>query len=222
MGEGKAFTPFFLQGSTSLPQPRPPQGGLFKIRHGVKRAPMSVRNQDGKVGRTIRGQLALSLPLWGRWAGGLRAGPRPGQGPGWGEQIQAPGAPVRPWGGLAQSARCPPLFGGQARWRPGLLIPFTRCSYSPLKPWVRCPGISGGFLDTFLTPKKYRPPAFEWGIEAFGVGNGWRQRRVRFHLIRLGLRPIHLPLKGKALGGPRLAGAQGRLLPRPLFSCPVH
>ena len=66
---------FFLQGSTSLPQHARRKAGFFKSRPGVKRAPMSARNQDGIVGRTGRGQAALPLPLWGRRELVTSAGP---------------------------------------------------------------------------------------------------------------------------------------------------
>ena len=38
-----------------------PQAGHFKSGHGVKRAPMSARNRDGKVGRTIRRAALLTF-----------------------------------------------------------------------------------------------------------------------------------------------------------------
>ena len=58
--------------------------------------------------------------------------------------------------------------------------------YGPLEPWVRCSGISGGFLDTFLTPKKYRPPPLEWGMARFEMAKGKGERRRGCQFPRLG------------------------------------
>ena len=92
-------------------------------------------------------------------------------------------------------ALCRSGAGGNWRPQPGRpLWGFLKGAvYSPLKPWVRCPGISGGFLDTFLPPKKYRPPPLEWGIEQNENGNGERERGISFQspLPLRGIPPLH-------------------------------
>ena len=117
---------------------------------------MSARNQDGKLGRTIRGHPPALC--------------RSGAGGNWRAQ---PGRPL--WGFLKGAV------------------------YGPLEPWVRCSGISGGFLDTFLPPKKYRPPPLEWGMDFLG----WvRDKGIAGKAFNPSAPAGHLPLhRGGFWGG---------------------